>query len=92
MGVIFASLIFKAFPFLAAENNEEQIQLMASIMGAEEIMRLNLKYQIVIPEGMSKIPSKKIPFEKFVNPQNEKYCSPEALNLLNKMLTFDYNK
>lgn len=34
----------------------------------------------------------KKPFSKFVNSQNEKFCTNDALDLINKTLVFDHSK
>jgi hypothetical protein len=46
VGMIFASLLFQSFPFIGADSNQEQLSLLVSIFGTDELLKLNLKYGI----------------------------------------------
>lgn len=63
--MIFASLIFKNFPFIGAESDVEMLSLLSSIFGTDELVKLNLKYGMKFPDEFEHFINRKVPLESF---------------------------
>jgi casein kinase II subunit alpha len=62
------------------------------VLGTDDLEAYVQKYGITIPKDTLKVlrPCKKVPWESFVNSGNEELCTPEALDLLSKLMLYDH--
>eukprot|EP01016_Furgasonia_blochmanni_P040106 TRINITY_DN5081_c0_g1_i3.p1 TRINITY_DN5081_c0_g1~~TRINITY_DN5081_c0_g1_i3.p1 ORF type:complete len:275 (+),score=54.16 TRINITY_DN5081_c0_g1_i3:349-1173(+) len=92
LGATFAGMIFSKEPFFQGSDNYDQLDKIAQVLGTDELENYLEKYGIDLDrrfEGVLGNHSKKN-FAKFVNEQNKHLVSPEALDLLEKMLIYDH--
>lgn len=78
-------------PFFHGEDNYDQLEKIAKVLGTNELFEYIDKYEIELDshfEGVLGKHSKK-PFHKFINNENKHLCSNEAIDLLSKMLIYD---
>jgi casein kinase II subunit alpha len=65
------------------------------VLGDEDLHDYVHRYNLKIPKEVKKAMRgkdfEKVPWDNFVNEKNKEMCSPEALDLLNKMLVYDKN-
>ncbi|KAI8048967.1 hypothetical protein BDF22DRAFT_239146 [Syncephalis plumigaleata] len=94
LGCMFASMIFRKEPFFHGHDNYDQLVKIAKVLGTEELMAYLDKYDIELDshydEILGRYPRK--PWQKFVNAENERYYSPEAIDFLDRLLRYDHQE
>ncbi len=89
---MFASMIFRKEPFFHGNSNTDQLIKIAKVLGTDELFAYLKKYDIELDKQYDDIlglyPRK--PWQRFVNPENQKFVSPEALDFLDKLLKYDH--
>ncbi|KAJ3103329.1 Casein kinase II subunit alpha [Phlyctochytrium planicorne] len=94
LGCMFASMIFRKEPFFHGHDNYDQLVKIAKVLGTEELFLYLDKYDIDLEphfdEILGRYPRK--PWTKFINPENERYVSPEAIDFLDKLLRYDHQE
>ena len=88
-GIILASLIFDRYPFFLGTDAEDQLAKLIDWAGTEEYVKFQFSYVRVSENKMTS--AKKKSFSELITPKNEALATPEALDLLTKMLAFDFN-
>ncbi|KAJ3022400.1 UNVERIFIED_CONTAM: Casein kinase II subunit alpha [Siphonaria sp. JEL0065] len=92
LGCMFASMIFRKEPFFHGHDNYDQLVKIAKVLGTDELFVYLDKYGIELDphfdEVLGRYPRK--PWSRFVNADNERYISPEAIDFLDKLLRYDH--
>ncbi|RAL46691.1 hypothetical protein DM860_004970 [Cuscuta australis] len=94
LGCMFAGMIFRKEPFFYGQNNEDQLVKIAEVLGTEELnaylhkYHLELDYHLVAMIGSE---SRK-PWSIFMNVDNQDLASPQAIDLLDKLLRYDHQE
>ena len=92
LGCSLAGLLFHKLPFFKGRDNVEQIEKMCAYLGGEDMIKYVEKYDLKLPpetlKTISALPKKD--WSDFVTPANKDVCTPEALDLLSKMLVIDH--
>lgn len=89
---MFAGMIFKKEPFFQGNDNYDQLEKIARVLGTEDLLsyintynlKLDPKYEGVLGKHVKK------PLSKFVTNENKNLAVPEAIALLSKMLIYDH--
>jgi casein kinase II subunit alpha len=95
VGAILADwmLELEDWPFFYAENNKEQLKLMAKVLGTEGFHKLLRKYWLYVPpEVVIEIGTSKPTFLSRMSASigsHKQLVSPEAIDLLSRMWTWD---
>lgn len=92
-GAMLASIIFKKEPFFHGNSNTDQLVKIARVLGTETLYEYLDKYDITLGpeyEHFGTYPAR--PWTKFMNSENSKYTSPEALDFLDKLLKYDHKQ
>jgi serine/threonine protein kinase len=92
LGAMFASMIFRREPFFHGTSNQDQLVKIAKVLGTEELFEYLDKYDIELDpqydEILSRFPKK--PWHSFVNTENQRFVSNEAIDFLDKLLQYDH--
>lgn len=92
MGAMFASMIFRKEPFFHGNSNTDQLVKIAKVLGTDELFEYLDKYDIELDSQyddlLARYPKK--PWHTFVNAENQRFISPEALDFLDKLLRYDH--
>lgn len=92
LGAMFASMIFRKEPFFHGTSNSDQLVKIAKVLGTEELFEYLDKYEIELDpqydEIISRFPRK--PWHSFVNAENQRFVSDEAIDFLDKLLRYDH--
>lgn len=92
LGAMFASMIFRKEPFFHGQSNSDQLVKIAKVLGTEELFEYLDKYEIELDpqydEILSRFPRKA--WSTFVNPDNQRFVSDEAIDFLDKLLRYDH--
>ncbi|KAK8860833.1 hypothetical protein M9Y10_012525 [Tritrichomonas musculus] len=94
LGCTLAGILFQKVPFFKGSDNDDQILKMGEIFGGNKIiayaekynLRLSQKLQATLCNYQGKT------WSSYVKRDNKKVATPEALDLLSKMLTIDHNE
>jgi len=92
LGCMFASIIFKKEPFFKGKDNNDQMVKICRVLGTKDFYTYLKKYDIKLEKNLARMiqPCPKQEYVKFVNPENKKYISPEALDLTDRLLRYDH--
>ncbi|KAJ5780823.1 hypothetical protein N7457_005983 [Penicillium paradoxum] len=92
LGAMFASMIFRKEPFFHGNSNSDQLVKIAKVLGTEELFEYLDKYDIELDpqydDILSRFPRK--PWHSFVNAENQRFISDEAIDFLDKLLRYDH--
>ncbi|KAI9591532.1 kinase-like domain-containing protein [Syncephalis fuscata] len=100
LGCMFASMIFRKEPFFHGHDNYDQLVKIAKILGTDELMAYLDKYDIeleshydtILGRAYVKYSYPRKPWQKFVNAENERYYSAEAIDFLDRLLRYDHQE
>lgn len=91
LGCMLAGLTFRKEPFFAGADNVDQLYKIARVLGTdlleEYLDAYDLELELEVEQRLGKLPRK--PWSSFKNKENADRCSPEALDLIDKMLRYD---
>lgn len=92
LGAMFASMIFRKEPFFHGNSNSDQLVKIAKVLGTEELFEYLDRYDIELDpqydDILSRFPRK--PWATFVNAENQRFVSDEAIDFLDKLLRYDH--
>lgn len=92
LGAMFASMIFRKEPFFHGNSNSDQLVKIAKVLGTDDLFEYLDKYDIELDaqydDILSRFPKK--PWQSFVNADNQRFVSPEAIDFLDKLLRYDH--
>lgn len=91
VGAMFGGILFKKDTLFLGEDNDDQLIEILKVLGTDKFLAYLAKYNLNLDSKMKsrieKWPQK--PWGSFINKENQNLCSPEALDLLDKMLLYD---
>ncbi|ORX77356.1 Pkinase-domain-containing protein [Basidiobolus meristosporus CBS 931.73] len=94
LGCMFAGMIFRKDPFFQGHDNYDQLVKIARVLGTDELHKYLDKYSIKLDarynDILGKYPRK--PWSQFVNADNQKYISNEAIDFLDHLLRYDHQE
>jgi casein kinase II subunit alpha len=92
LGCMFAGMLFIVHPFFHGSDNYDQLVKIVKVLGTPALEEYLNKYKLKLdPEFDTLLGTyDKKPFEAYINDQNKHLCTPEALDLLKKLLVFDH--
>lgn len=92
LGAMFASMIFRKEPFFHGGSNTDQLVKIAKVLGTDGLFEYLDKYDIELDpqydDILSRYPRK--PWQSFVNQDNSRFVSNEAIDFLDKLLRYDH--
>ncbi|KAI8086567.1 casein kinase II subunit alpha [Halteromyces radiatus] len=93
-GCMFASMIFRKEPFFHGHDNYDQLVKIAKVLGTDELFAYLDKYDIELDQQyhdiLGRYPRK--PWSKFINSENHRYVSDEAIDFLDTLLRYDHQE
>lgn len=91
---MFASMIFRKEPFFHGNSNADQLVKIAKVLGTDDLFAYLDKYDIELDKQyddiLGRYPRKA--WQRFVNADNQRYASPEAIDFLDKLLRYDHQE
>lgn len=90
-GCMLASMIFRKEPFFHGHDNYDQLVRIAKVIGTDELFEYIEKYHIELDPRFNDILGRhsRKRWERFTHSENELLVSPEAIDLLDKLLRYD---
>src|SRR3954451_9058094 len=92
LGAMFASMIFRKEPFFHGNSNSDQLVKIAKVLGTDDLFDYLDKYEIELDAQYDDILGRfqKKPWHSFVNAENQRFVSNEAIDFLDKLLRYDH--
>lgn len=92
LGAMFASMIFRKEPFFHGNSNSDQLVKIAKVLGTDELFDYLDKYEVELDAQYDDILGRfqKKPWHSFVNSENQRFVSNEAIDFLDKLLRYDH--
>lgn len=92
LGAMFASMIFRKEPFFHGNSNSDQLVKIAKVLGTDDLFDYLDKYEIELDAQYDDILGRfqKKPWHSFVNSENQRFVSNEAIDFLDKLLRYDH--
>merc|ERR1712130_643114 len=93
LGCMFAGMTFQKEPFFHGRDNHDQLVKIAKVLGTAGLYEYIKQYDLRLDPAIESILSRyqRKPWTKFVNNDNKKYMSNEALDLVDRLLRYDHN-
>lgn len=94
LGCMLAGMIFQKEPLFRGKDNNDQLVKIAQVLGTDGLMSYLRKYDIKLNpvfDGLLGRYGRK-PWRKFVNAENRRYISDEALDFVDKLLRYDHQE
>ncbi|MBA7493137.1 hypothetical protein ES702_03692 [subsurface metagenome] len=92
LGAMFASMIFRKEPFFHGNSNTDQLVKIAKVLGTDDLFEYLDKYDIELDQQyddiLSRFPKKS--WQSFVNADNQRFVTAEAIDFLDKLLRYDH--
>lgn len=92
LGAMFASMIFRKEPFFHGNSNSDQLVKIAKVLGTEDLFDYLDKYDIELDaqydDILGRFPKKS--WSTFINTDNQRFVSNDALDFLDKLLRYDH--
>jgi len=92
LGAMFASMIFRKEPFFHGNSNSDQLVKIAKVLGTEDLFDYIDKYDIDLDtqydDILGRFPKKS--WHSFVNAENQRFVSNDAIDFLDKLLRYDH--
>lgn len=93
LGAMFASMIFRKEPFFHGNSNSDQLVKIAKVLGTDDLFEYLDKYDIELDaqydDILGRFPKKN--WHYFVNAENQRFVSNDAIDFLDKLLRYDHN-
>lgn len=93
-GCVLAGILFMREPFFHGRDNNDQLVRITRVLGTDDFYRYLKKYNINLDATMLAVigrHSKKV-WTGFVTQESQHLCSPEALDLLDRLLRYDHEE
>jgi casein kinase II subunit alpha len=92
LGCVLAAIVFRRDPFFCGADNYDQLAKIASVLGTEELDAYLVKYGIRIDPQLSALIGRRArrPWSKYVVPEAAHLASPEAIDLIDRLLRYDH--
>ena len=91
-----ANIIFKVDTFFKGSDNFDQLFKIIRVLGEDDLHDYVHRYDLKIPSEVKKLMRgqswEKVPFQKFVSHHNKEMASPDAIDLVSRMLVYDKNE
>ncbi|KAH3758709.1 casein kinase II [Pelomyxa schiedti] len=96
LGCILAEMVFKFEAFFCGINGKQQLLKIVQVLGTNDYNAYLAKYGIILSRSKTALLSTehypKRPWENWITAQNGKFCTPEALAVLDSVLIYDHHE
>uniref|UniRef100_A0A5S6QNV3 non-specific serine/threonine protein kinase n=1 Tax=Trichuris muris TaxID=70415 RepID=A0A5S6QNV3_TRIMR len=94
VGCMAASMLFRVAHLFKGENDTDQLNCIAEVLGTDGLYEYAKKHDIQLPANLLNSPKfyKRKEWSKFVDSANEHLLSPGCFDFLDKMLRYDHQE
>jgi len=93
-GCLLAGIVFQKEPFFHGQNIDDQLVVIARVMGTEGLIHYLKKYNIMLDQKYDNKLAMFAPkqWKTFMHRKNRHRCVPEVLDLIDKLLVYDHQE
>ena len=94
LGCMMGQMIFRRDPMFKGRDNYDQLVRIAMVLGTSELVDYLEKYDLELDPHYDGIlgSHRRQPWKSFVDNDNKRYHTPEALDLIDKLLKYDHQE
>ncbi|KAG8098282.1 hypothetical protein GUJ93_ZPchr0013g34362 [Zizania palustris] len=94
LGCMFAAMIFRVDPFFSGQDNYDQLVKITEVLGTEDFYSYLGKYGLQLDSQLERLVGRhnRKPWLMFVNSGNKHLASPEAIDLVDRLLRYDHQE
>jgi len=94
LGCMFAGMIFRKEPFFHGHDNYDQLVKIVKVLGTDELFDYLDKYNLELDPHFDGILGRhtRKAWQRFVTQENNHLVTPEAIDLLDKLLRYDHQE
>lgn len=94
LGCVLAGMLFIKEPFFHGRDNNDQLVRIAKVLGTDDLFRYLKKYNLTLEPALLTALGRhtRKPWTTFVTAECQHLCSPEALDLLDRLLRYDHEE
>ncbi|KAL5209761.1 hypothetical protein ABZP36_005384 [Zizania latifolia] len=94
LGCMFAAMIFRVDPFFSGQDNYDQLVKITEVLGTEDFYSYLEKYGLQLDPQLERLVGRhnRKPWLMFVNSGNKHLASPEAIDLVDRLLRYDHQE
>mmetsp|Transcript_51045 Transcript_51045/g.116053 ORF Transcript_51045/g.116053 Transcript_51045/m.116053 type:complete len:354 (-) Transcript_51045:380-1441(-) len=94
LGCMFAGMIFRKEPFFHGHDNYDQLVKIAKVLGTDELFHYLEHYDIELDPQFDGLIGRHTakPWSKFITPENQHLCSPEAVSFVSALLKYEHQE
>jgi len=96
LGCVLGGMMFRKDILFQGSDNNDQLARIASVLGSEGLDAYIAKYTPVFPKDFDpsvlELNKPKRPWASLVTPATESRCTPDAIDLLDKMMRYDHEE
>jgi len=94
LGCTLAGMIFRKEPFFQGDDNIDQLVKIAKVLGTDALLLWLDKYALELSPAFDDLLGRHSakPWTKFITTENQRFISPEILDLLSQMLLYDHTQ
>lgn len=87
-----AGMVFGKEPFFKGSDNYDQLEQITRVLGTEELFAYLNKYNIPLEVTLEKVlgDHRAVKLASLVTPANAHLATPDALDILGKMMQYDH--
>lgn len=91
LGCTLGEMIFLRIPLFKGKNNYDQLVRIAKILGTDDLYKYIKRYKLTLDHHYNDILGKypRVNWEELITKENKRLVTPEAIDLLGKMLRYD---
>uniref|UniRef100_A0A0E0D790 Casein kinase II subunit alpha n=1 Tax=Oryza meridionalis TaxID=40149 RepID=A0A0E0D790_9ORYZ len=94
LGCMFAAMIFRVDPFFNGQDNYDQLVKITEVLGTEDFYNYLEKYGLELDPQLERLVGRhnRKSWLMFVNSGNRHLASPEAIDLVDRLLRYDHQE
>ncbi|KAF8822017.1 CMGC kinase, CK2 family [Cardiosporidium cionae] len=94
LGCVLAGIVFRREPFFYGQDNFDQLLKISIVLGTDKLYDYVDKFNLTFhPHSKNLLGSKHAKkWDSFISPDNEHFCCPEVIDLIDKMLVYDHTQ
>ncbi|KAK2964534.1 putative Casein kinase II subunit alpha [Blattamonas nauphoetae] len=92
LGCVLAAIMFQKTPFFRGRDDEDQLVKITQVLGSDALFQYVRKYELNVQLTGKLVDQPKKDWSTFITDASAHLCTPDALDLLDRMLRFDHQE
>ncbi|KAK2955623.1 putative Casein kinase II subunit alpha [Blattamonas nauphoetae] len=92
LGCVLAAIMFQKTPFFRGRDDEDQLVKITQVLGSDALFQYVRRYELNVSPAGKLVDQPKKEWTSFITDATAHLCTPDALDLLDRMLRFDHQE